>query len=131
MKQKIRKDRELPDCVAAWGWQYHHLGIPTEEKKQNEIYLEKYGMFVSGFSTCPFGVEWMRFEDDSPVHELIRTKPHLAFVVSDLDHELTLRKFKVISPPGTPSAGVRVAMIDYEGIPIELMEFTPGNWESK
>ena len=39
---------------------------------------------VSGYETSPYRVEWMRFEAESPLPELIRTVPHVAFVVDDL-----------------------------------------------
>ena len=40
---------------------------------------------MSGYETSPYRVEWMRFEAESPLPELIRTVPHVAFVVDDLD----------------------------------------------
>ena len=106
-----------------WGWKYHHLGIPTNESKPGERYLPHLKFWVSGFNSCPFGVEWMRFEEDCPMHPLIRSVPHLAFVVEDLDHELSTRGFTILAEPGEPSDGVRVAMIEHNGAPIELMEF--------
>ena len=121
--QNIRLDNELAICVEEWGWVYHHIGIPTKEKRENETYLPQFGFYVSGLSTSPFGVEWMRFDEDSPTHSLIQTIPHLAFIVSDLDYELLNRKFNIITEPNLPSNGVRVAMIEHNGAPIELMEF--------
>jgi hypothetical protein len=78
-------------------------------------------MYVSGYEDSPYGIEWMRFEEGSPVHELIRRVPHLAFVVDDLDAALEGRE--VLTPPNEPSGGVRVAMIVENGAPVELMEF--------
>ena len=89
----------------------------------NEKYLPQFKFYVSGFSTSPFGIEWMRFEEDSPMHELIKTVPHLAFEVEDLDAELAKHNFKMLAEPNPPSDGVRVAMIEHNGAPIELMEF--------
>lgn len=119
----MRLDHELAECVEQWGWKFHHLGIPTKEKRADETYLAEYKFYVSGFSTSPFGVEWMRFEEDSPISLLTQTVPHLAFVVNDLDDELTTRNFSITSWPSSPSNGVRVAMIEHNGAPIELMEF--------
>ena len=65
-------------------------------------------------------------EPDSPFPALVKTVPHLAFVVDDLDHELDTRNLNVIVPPNPPSEGVRVAMVEYGGVPIELMEFEGG-----
>jgi Tol biopolymer transport system component len=39
----------------------------------------------AGFETSQFGVEWLRFEADAPFPELVKTVPHVAFVVDDLD----------------------------------------------
>jgi len=54
---------------------------------------------------------------------MIQKVPHLAFVVEDLDFELAHRNFNVITEPNYPSDGLRVAMIEHNGTPIELMEF--------
>lgn len=121
--QQIRQDFELPSCIESWGWKYHHLGIPTDKEMPNEKYLSQFKFYVSGFSTSPFGIEWMRFEKDSPIDSLIQTLPHIAFEVDDLDFELKNRDLKIITEPNPPSHGVRVAMIEHNGAPIELLEF--------
>ena len=120
---KIRREYELPQALVEWGWKYHHLGIPTNEKMPGEKYLPQFKFYHSGFPTSPFGVEWMRFEKDSPIHPLIQKVPHLAFEVEDLDHELSTRNLKVITPPNPPAEGIRVAMIEHNGAPVELIEF--------
>lgn len=122
MKNK-RLEQELPLATEKWGWKYHHLGVPTSEIKPNERYLPQFKFYVSGFDTSPFGVEWMRFEADSPIDKLIQTIPHLAFEVLDLDYELANRGLEVITYPSFPMDGVRVAMIEHDGAPIELIEF--------
>ena len=118
----LRREHEPPPAVAEWDWRYHHMGIPTTTPRPGEVYLEEYGMYVSGFETSPYGVEWMRFEPGSPVSELIRTVPHIAFEVDDLDHALEDKE--LIGKPSSPTAGIRVAMILHNGMPIELLEFT-------
>jgi hypothetical protein len=117
-----RRDHEFPPAIARDGWRFHHLGIPTREKRSGEKHLPRFGMYVSGFDTSPFGVEWMRFEENSPLPELIRSVPHLAFVVEDLDSALEGRR--VLMEAGSPSDGVRTAMIVDDGAPVELMEFS-------
>ena len=123
MKKSIRPEHELPEAIKKWGWKYHHLGIPTKEKKSNEKYLPQFKFFVSGFGESPFGVEWMRFDADCIMHQLIQTVPHLAFEVEDLDFELANRGLKIIVEPNPPAEGIRVAMIEHNGAPIELIEF--------
>jgi hypothetical protein len=116
-----RQDSEPPAAIAKWGWRYHHLGVPTEAARAGERYLERFKMYVTGFESSPYGIEWMRFEDDSPVPEIIRTVPHLAFEVDDL--EAALQGKEVLTPPNSPSDGVLVAMIVHSGAPIELLQF--------
>ena len=120
----LRKDREFPPATARDGWRYHHLGIPTHIPRSNEKQLPAFGLFVSGFETSPCGIEWMRYEEGSPVPEIIRTVPHIAFVVDDL--EAALEGKEILTDINSPSAGVRVAMIMENGAPIELMEFQTG-----
>lgn len=99
---------------------YHHIGIPTREKLQDEIHLEHLGIYVSGYGENPYGIEWVRYEDDAPYPELVKTVPHVAFEVSDL--ETALRGKKVLIPPNSPSPGVVVAFIEENGAPVELLE---------
>ncbi len=116
-----RQDHEPPGATARWGWRYHHTGIPTTEQKPGEEYVAQFKMYVSGFPESPYGVEWMRFEEGSPIPELVQTVPHVCFEVDDLDEALQGKQ--VLTPPVTPSPGVRAAMIVDSGSPIELIEF--------
>ncbi len=117
-----RLDHQLPFAASEWGWRFHHLGVPTSAARPGEVYLAAFKMYVSGFESSPYGVEWMRFERDCPLPELIRTVPHLAFVVDDLDAALAGKE--VLTPPNSPSEGLRVAMIVHDGAPVELMELS-------
>ena len=116
-----RLDDEPPVAVAKLGWRYHHIGVPTEIPRDDEKYIAQYKMYVSGFSSSPYGIEWMRFEPGSPLPEIIQTVPHIAFEVDDLEAALQCRE--VILPPGSPSDGVRAAMIIHNGAPVELIMF--------
>lgn len=121
---KLRKEQDLPKATAEWGWKYHHLGVPTKDKKENERYLKQFKMYVSDFPTSPFGIEFMRFELDSPIHPLIQSKPHLAFEVDDLEQELAKHNLKLLGEPNFPEKGIKVAMIEFQGMPLELIEFS-------
>jgi hypothetical protein len=118
-----RQDHEPPLAIEKWGWRYHHLGIPTNNPMPGEVYLSKYKLFVCGFDQSPFGIEWMRYEEGSPVNKLIQAVPHIAFEVDDLDFELSRFDFNIITAPNSPGNEVRVAMIEHNGAIIELIEF--------
>lgn len=120
----LRKDHEPPMAINEWGWKFHHVGIPTEKEMPGETYLAEYKLYFSGFNTSPFGIEWMRYESESSVHDLVRSMPHLAFEVNDIELELQRQEFKIITPTNSPANGVRVVMIEHNGAPIELIEFT-------
>jgi hypothetical protein len=64
----------------------------------------------------------MRFEPECPVHPLVRTLPHIAFEVDDL--EKALKGCTMLGSISSPSPGVRVAMIVDDGAPVELIEFS-------
>lgn len=124
MKYKTQKSRQEPDPPMVsheWGWRYHHMGIPTAERKPGERYIAHLKMYVSGFDTSPYGVEWMRFEAGSPVDPLIQRVPHVAFEVDDIDQAIVGKE--LIGDSSYPSAGVKVAMIKHNGAPIELIQF--------
>lgn len=101
--------------------EYHHVGIPTDVERVGETYLEQFKVFVSGYDTSPYGVEWMRFEPDCPLPELVKRVPHVAFKVDDLEAEIRGRE--VLIEPNSPSEGVRVAFVVENGAPIEFLEF--------
>lgn len=101
-------------------FKYHHIGIPTEIPRENETYLDEYKVHVSGYKESPYGVEWMRFEPDSPLPELVKTLPHVAFEVDDL--EAAIRGKEVLIHPNSPSEGITVAFIVDNGAPIEFIQ---------
>ncbi len=100
---------------------YHHIGIPTTEHRKGERLIEGYATYVSGFETSQYGIEWMRFEADAPVPELVRTVPHVAFEVDDLAAEIAGKQ--IIIAPNSPSPGVTVAFIAENGAPVEFLQF--------
>lgn len=124
MNKITRTDSEPPLAIAEWGWRYHHIGIPTDIPREGETYLTAFKLFFSGFKESPFGIEWMRYEPGSPVNQLIKTVPHIAFEVDDLDAELLRHDFEILTPPNSPGEGTRVAMIVHNGAPVELIEFS-------
>jgi hypothetical protein len=105
---------------------YHHVGIPTQVPQDGEVHLEKFKLHVSGFDTSRYGVEWMRFEPDAPLPELVKTVPHVAFVVDDL---AAIAGKEVLIQPNQPSEGITVAFIVENGAPIEFLQFDGPEYE--
>ncbi len=101
---------------------YHHLGIPTTVPHAGERHVPHLKIHVCDFDRNPYRIEWMRFDDDCEVPDLVRSVPHVAFEVDDLDAELAGKE--ILIAPNSPSPGVRVAFIVHDGAPVELMQFT-------
>ncbi|GEM_PF-1474497 len=118
-----RENYESPECIRQWRWKYHHLGIPSGQSYEDAVYFPHLGYHVAGFRNNPFGVEWLRFEDFSPVHPLIKQMPHIAFEVDDIDTELRRRSFEVLAGPEYPLDRIKVSMIVFNGAPVELIQF--------
>lgn len=100
---------------------YHHLGIPTTTPQPGETYLAKYGLYCTDHARNPLGIQWMRYEPDCPLPDLVKTVAHVAFEVDDLDRALEGQE--ILIAPNSPSDGVRVAFVVCDGAPVEFLEF--------
>lgn len=100
---------------------FNHFGIPTNEPFEGEIDLPHLKMTVSDHENNPYGIQWMRFWEEAPYPELVKTKPHIAFEVEDITKELVGKK--IIIEPNSPSINLIVAFIEENGVPVELMQY--------
>jgi len=99
---------------------YHHLGIPTSKPINGEVYLKDYKVFHYGYEKSEYGTEWMRYEQDCQLPEIVKTMPHVAFEVEDIYEAIQGKK--VIIEPNSPSKGNIVAFIEENGAPIEFIQ---------
>jgi hypothetical protein len=99
---------------------YHHLGIPTNEPIEGEVYLKEYRIYHYGYENSKYGIEYMRYEKECTLPEIVKTKPHIAFEVDNVSEYIKGKK--VIIEPNSPSEGNIVAFIEEEGMPIELIQ---------
>ncbi|MBO1517212.1 VOC family protein [Psychrobacter halodurans] len=100
---------------------FNHIGIPTQDNFEGEIDLPHLKMTVSDHENNPYGIQWQRYWQGAPYPDVVKTIPHVAFVVDDLNKELEGKK--VIIEPNSPSEGLIVAFIEVNGAPIELMQY--------
>ena len=100
--------------------QFHHVGVPNAKKRPNETYLAGAKLYVTDVAADPYAIEWLRFEADSPLPDVLKKTAHLAFKVDDL--EAALKGRKVLIPPFSPMEGVKAAFILHEGVPVEFMQ---------
>jgi hypothetical protein len=102
---------------------YHHLGVPSREPQQGETYLARYDTYCTDHERNPYGIQWMRFGPDCPFPEIVKTLPHVAFEVDDLEQALIGQE--ILIAPNSPSPGVIVAFILSDGAPVELLQRFP------
>ncbi len=77
-------------------WQYHHLGIPNTIPREKEHYFEKFKMYHTNFDDNPYGIEWLRFEEGCDFPPLVKTSPHIAFKVDNLEEAITLPQTNIL-----------------------------------
>lgn len=99
---------------------FHHMGIPTTEPKSGERFSERFGMYTSDSPCRNLRVQWHRFESNSSLHPLLRTVPHVALKVPNL--EAAIVGCNLLLAPYEPIPGFRVAIIEDGGCPIELIQ---------
>jgi len=101
---------------------YNHVGIPVTKNFDGEIDLPHLKMTVSDHKNNPYGIQLQRYWDGAPYPDLVKTIPHVAFIVENIQAELAGKN--VIIEPNSPSEGLIVAFIEVNGAPVELMEYT-------
>jgi len=106
-------------------FKYHHLGIPTDKPLKGEIYLQDYKVYHYGYDKSEYGIEWMRYEKDCKLPEIVKTIPHVAFEVEDIYE--AIKGKKIIIEPNSPSEGNMVAFIEENGAPIEFIQTVKKN----
>jgi len=100
---------------------YHHLGIPTTRELPEKDYIPHLKLYASGFEESSYGIEWMNFDNDCPLPDLVKSVPHIAFVVDDLTEALNGKE--ILIEPNSPSNGITVAFIVENGAPVEFLQF--------
>jgi hypothetical protein len=74
-------------------------------------------------------IEWLRFEADTPVTGALRTDPHVAYRVDDLDAALEGQTVlaEPFDPTGRGDDFLRAAFVEVDGAVVELMQYgNPG-----
>ena len=106
---------------------FHHVGLPTDDPQPNETYVEDTKVWVTDPAHHPYRVEFLRYEDDSPVTGPLRERPHVAYRVDDI--RSALQGKKMLLDAFEPMPGLTVAFFEEDGAVIEYMQFEGGATE--
>ncbi|ADV47763.1 hypothetical protein I2486_01880 [Cellulophaga sp. E16_2] len=101
-------------------YEFSHIGIPTTEEKAWDGFYEPGKIHYTAFDKDEYNIEWVKFDTDSPMPELIRTIPHVAYFVDNMEDALQGKD--ILVDTFSPGEGVRVAFIKHNGAPVEFME---------
>ena len=96
----------------------NHFGIPTTIAQPGECYAEGLKVWLTDFTKSKNRIEFLRFEPETWMPELIQNVAHIAYEVPDLEAEL--KGAHVIVEPMDCGAKF-IAFVEEEGIPVELM----------
>lgn len=101
---------------------FDHIGIVTRERHAGESFVDATRVWVTSPRDHAFHVEFLRFEDDATLSGPVRTEPHVAYRVADLEvaigsHELLLGPFEV------GGGFARVAFVSIDGAVVEFMQY--------
>ncbi|MBI4882323.1 MAG: hypothetical protein HY812_22075 [Planctomycetes bacterium] len=99
---------------------FHHIGVPTARVGQGETYIAGGKVHVTDPEASPYRIEFLRFEPDTPMPEILRKQCHAAFVVESIDAALIGQE--VVVEPFAATAEVRVAFLKVGDALIEVME---------
>jgi hypothetical protein len=106
---------------------FDHVGVPTEDKQHNEMYVPATKVWVTDPAQHPHKIEFLRFEPDSPVKGAVRNQPHMAFRVDNLDE--AIKGEEVVLGPFDATETLRVVFILKDGAVYEFMESSEaGHW---
>ena len=100
---------------------FHHVGIPVTSALSENTHNPALKMRAEGYFETPYAIEWMEFDDDNNLPEVIKTQPHVAYVVEDL--EAAIKGRELVLAPCSPAEGVTVAFVLEGRDLIEFLQF--------
>ena len=70
----------------------HHFGIPTRTPHKKETYMAGAKLYVTDAADSHNKIEWLRFEEGSPLPDLLKTSAHIAYKVKNLRTQWPARR---------------------------------------
>ena len=112
--------------------EFDHVGIPCGRVHDDETFVEQTRVWVTNPRQHPQSLEFLRYEEDSPVQGALRERPHVAYRVPQGTLEALLEAAdEMLLPPWEAQKDiVRVGFALKDGACIEYMEYIgdPKQW---
>ncbi len=105
---------------------FDHVGVTTTVRQPNENWVEQSRVWVTNPHDHPDRVEFLRYEPDSTVPDIIKQNPHVAFKVEAL--EPYLEGVEIVIPPFTVGDFLEVVFVRKHGLIFEYMHYLKEGW---
>ena len=109
-------------------FEFDHVGITTAIKQPNEDWVEQSRVWVTNPRSHPEHIEFLRYEPDSTVPEIIMANPHIAFRVSKLEPHLIVPEVELIIPPFVVGDFLEVVFVKKHNTIFEYMHYLKDGW---
>ncbi|MHB1376412.1 MAG: VOC family protein [Candidatus Humimicrobiaceae bacterium] len=99
-----------------------HIGLITNIKRDKEKFSAGLKLWLTDPKDNPFNIEWLRFEEDTPVKGPVREKNHIAYRVDNLEE--ASKGLEILMEPFKTENFLKIGFYQYEdGTVLELMQF--------
>ena len=77
---------------------FSHIGIPTTEQQENEIYEKELCIFRRDAADSPLNIEYLRFLPESQLPLDLSRHPHVGYETDHIEQALTLMDQVLFGP---------------------------------
>jgi len=98
-----------------------HIGVPVKEPRAKEEYAEDLKVYIESPDTNPMKFEYLRFDEDTPMHKDIVENVHVAYKVDSLEDYI--HDYELLYGPFEADESLTIAFIKMDGAVLELMQF--------
>ncbi|WP_317855898.1 hypothetical protein [Chakrabartyella piscis] len=97
-----------------------HIGIPTTQEKEGEVFVEGAGIYVTVPELSPFAMEYVRFLPNSIFPEEMHYDVHVAAKVDSIEKYVELSDSVIV--PKMDNGDCYLCFVKKDGAIIELIE---------
>ena len=105
---------------------FDHVGITIKIKQPSENWVAQSRVWVTSPRDHPEHIEFLRYEPDSTVPELIKANPHIAFRVETLTPHIEGQE--IIIPPFVVGDFLEVVFVRKYNTIFEYMHYLKEGW---
>lgn len=109
-------------------YEFDHVGITTTIKQPDENWVEQSRLWVTNPRNHPEHIEFLRYEPDSTVPDIVKNNPHIAYRVKELGPHLSAPGVEIIIPPFIVAGFLEVVFVRKYNTVFEYMRYLKDDW---